>query len=232
MTKRKPQAKGAAAMSSELYIYAQPAETVIELVLDNGAAVSAGTSSANGRDDAHRLPLPSGTTGQGGVLTVTAPGHVSLRVRGIVAPSDSGGPAMFVFDDFGALAREAPPAPDPAPPRDPSQSPFDLINAVYHAGEFDLSTKEGCGTFTEAACTALNEQHSADWGHIKKNPGQNQWIGPSGIGHAIDAVMLRATAGPTTPGIYDIILSTESPDAMPAWSYKGPPDYALWYYPA
>jgi hypothetical protein len=87
--------------------------------------------------------------------------------------------------------------------------------------------KEGCGAFTEAACAALNEQHSADWGHIKKDPAQNQYNG-----HAVDAIMLRATAGVTTPGIYDIIMSTESPDALPAWSYKGPPDLALWYYPA
>jgi hypothetical protein len=212
-------------MANELYIYAKPADTVVELLLDNGARLTAGTTSANGRDDAHCLQLPSGMSGQGGVLTVAAPGRVSQRVRGIALPSD-GGAALFVFDDFGELA--APPSPpEPEPPPDPSLDPFAIINAVYHQGDFDLATKEGCGTFTEAACTALHEQHAEDWGHIKKEPAQNQWNG-----HAVDAIMLRATAGTTTPGIYDIILSTESPEAAPAWSYKGPPDFALWYYPA
>lgn len=218
-------------MANELYIYAKPAESVVDLMLDNGTHLSAPTTSANGRDDAHRLQLPSGTSGQGGVITVSAPGRVSQRVRGIAAPSD-GGVALFMFDDFGELPVAPPPVPEPAPPRDPSLDPFAIINAVYQQGEFDLSTKAGCGEYTEAACEALNEQHSPWWGHIRKNPGQNQWVGPSGVGHAIDAVQLMAQAGSTGPGIYDIILSTESPDAMPAWSYKGPPDPTLWYYPA
>src|SRR5262245_48013430 len=93
-----------APMANELYIYATPADSVVDLTLDNGTHLSAPTTSANGRDDAHRLPLPSGTNGQGGVITVSAAGRVGQRVRGIVAPAADGGPALFQFDDFGELA--------------------------------------------------------------------------------------------------------------------------------
>jgi hypothetical protein len=65
------------------------------------------------------------------------------------------------------------------------------------------------------------------WGHVAKNPGQNQYHQ-----HAVDAVMLLANAGNTGAGIYDIIYSSASPEAKPAFNYAGPPDYNLWLYPA
>jgi hypothetical protein len=212
-------------MPNTLTIYATPAETIVELTLDSGAILSAPTTSANGRDDAHVLALPAGTSGQGSVLTVTCVGRLSQRVRGIVHPSDAGGAALFQFDDFGELAvattTPTPPTPEPTPP--PSgEDPEAIIQAVYEMGDYDLSTHDGCGQFTEACCTALHTQHSDLWGHIAKYGAQNQYNG-----HAVDALMLLAGEG---CGIYDIIHDSVSPNASPAYNYKGAPDYELWYY--
>jgi glutaminase len=110
--------------------------------------------------------------------------------------------------------------------RDPNCDAQALCQAVYEQGDFDLATKEGCGLYTEACCLALFTQQSAWWGHIRKEPAQNQYNG-----HAVDALQLMIQAGGTQAGIYDIIWSTESPEAEPAWSYKGPPDLNLWYPP-
>jgi hypothetical protein len=214
------------AIPNDLVIYAKPAATVVTLQLDDGRTLNAETMTANGRDDAHRLVLPAGCPVQGGVLAAAADGYQRLAVRGIVMPTASG-PASFVFDDFGALAPAAAPAPDPKPPVNPDLDPAALCEAVYAQGDYDLATKEGCGRYTEACCTALHDQQSAWWGHIRKDAAQNQFNG-----HAVDALMLMTQAGGTAPGIYDIIWSTESLEAAPAWSYKGPPDAGLWYYPA
>jgi hypothetical protein len=217
-------------MANELYIYAKPGDTVVELLLDNGARLTAGTTSANGRDDAHCLQLPSGVSGQGGVLSVAAPGRVSQRVRGIALPSD-GGAALFVFDDFGELAAPPPPPePEPLPPGPPDpENPEAIIHWVYETGGYNLATHDGCGQFTEGCCAALHDYNNATFGHILKNPGQNQYVGPSGKGHAVDA--LQCLGGPCA-GIWDIVHDSVSPNATPAWNYKGPADPALWYYPA
>jgi len=214
-------------MAGELYIYSTPKEADVSLTLDTGVVLAGTACSANGRDDAHLIQLPAGTTGQGGLLRVTCDGYWSIEHRGLVCPSDTG-PATFMLDDVHLTEQSgvAPPVP-PAGKPDPNADPFAIIKAVYEQGDYDLSTKEGCGTYTEAACMAIHGQHSLGWGHISKFEGQNQWNG-----HAVDAIMLLKSTPNTNAGIYDIILSTESPEAEPAWSYKGPPDSELWYYPA
>jgi hypothetical protein len=206
-------------MPNDLYVYTTPATARVELLLDNGTLLEGEPCTANGRSDAHRVMLPAGTPRQGAVLEITGDGYLTFWVRGIVLPADVG-ESTFHLDDVHlvAAAGAAPTPPDPVYP----EAPADIIHAVYDANEFDLATKEGCGEFTEACCEALHEAHSSQWGHIRKNPGQNQYNG-----HAVEAVMLLA--GPEC-GIYDIVYNSESADAAPAYNYKGPPDNALWYY--
>jgi hypothetical protein len=204
----------------DLILFSTPHEAVVTLTLDSGQVITGVPCEANGRDDAHRLTVGEDVPAQGSVLRVTCAGSLPFENRGIYDPS---GP-RFVLDDV-RLAPVPPPPPEPPPPN-PQQDPFAIISAVYEQGAYDLSTKEGCGEYTGAACLALHQQHFALWGHIRKEPPQNLWDG-----HAVDAVMLLAKAGATDAGIYDIILDTESPDAKPAWSYKGPPDPNLWMPP-
>ena len=213
---------------ADLFLYAKPTGATVTLTLDTGQVVPGAPVVANGRDDAYRLTLPPNTLTQGGVAVAAADGCVAQRVRGILLTD--GDPASFEFDDFGELAvATAPPepGPEPTPTPDPTADPLAIITAVYEQGEFDLSTKEGNGEYTEAACTALHEQHSPHWGHIRKTGAQNQWNG-----HAVDAIMTLYPIGATVPGGYDIILNSVSPDASPTFHYAGGPDPTLWYYPA
>jgi hypothetical protein len=171
------------------------------------------------------MAFPEDTPDQNGaVLELTCPGYLDMRVRGFFVLDPDTSIARLQVDDYTLT-----PIPEPPPeePTDPNLNPIDVIHYVYNSGSYDLETKEGCGQFTEACCTELHTKMHKGWGHVKKNPGQNQYNG-----HAVDAIMLLVASGGTAPGIYDIILSTESPDAAPAFNYAGPVDSNLWYYPA
>lgn len=211
---------------SELYFYSTPAEAKVVLTLDNGLVIEGVPVTANGRGDAHKIILPPRTPTQGGFLGVSYDGYTSFSGRGIVleANIDTGADPQFIFDDVHLVPLPPPPALPPKP--NPNLNPFDVTQAVYDTGQYDLSTKEGCGEYTEACCLELFIKHARLWAHIRKEPAQNQWAG-----HAVDAIQLFVKAGGTDPGIYDIIWSTESPEAKPAWSYKGPPDPNLWMSP-
>src|SRR5262245_24844150 len=203
-----------------LYIYTTPPESTVHLTLDSGLILDGRPCEAHGRQDAHELVLPAGTPSRGGLLEVSCVEHISLSGRGLVNVSTS----KFEFDDV-HLAEVPTPAPEPTP--DPNADPQAIIQAVFELDDHDLATKEGCGEFTEACCDELHAKHSAMWGHIRKEPAQNQYAG-----HAVDALMLLAAAGETDAGIYDIIHDSESPNASPSFNYKGVPDPNLWYYPA
>src|SRR5262245_21823181 len=213
-------------MANQLYIYSTPREGHVQLRLDTGQVlVAQGPVTANGRDDAHVIQLPAGTTGQGGVLECSCQGYHDFSNRGLVVPNESG-PATFMLDDIHlvSIAATLPPL---SPKPDPNADPQAIIQSVWATGQHELQTKEGCGRFTEACCTELHRRQSLQWGHISKSGAQNQWNG-----HAVDAVMLLAKAGGTDAGIYDIIHDSESPNASPNFIYKGEPDPNLWYYPA
>lgn len=202
----------------DLYLYSTPPDAAVTLTLDSGAVLHGIPCEANGRTDAHRLRVLPDTPTQGGLLHVTCDGMTPFSGRGIVEVVDDD--VAFLYDDI--HLQELPPPPSLPPRPNPYQDPFAIIQAVYEQGEFDLSEKEGCGEYTEAACLELFKQQSWLWGHIRKKPEQNQWAG-----HAVDAVMLLVKAGDTDAGIYDIILDTESENAKPAWTWKGPPDANL-----
>jgi hypothetical protein len=210
-------------MANELCIYTTPPVSDVRLKLDNSSSEIIGMPGTyNGRADAHLLQIPAGTTGQGAVLTINHAGYLTFSNRGLLIPSNTG-PALFYLDDVHMVAEPKPPEP-PKPQPPPSTKPIDLINGVYATGLYDLSTKEGCGQFTEACCTSLHDWNNTQWGHIKKEPAQNQYNG-----HAVDAVM--CLAGPEH-GIWDIIFSSASSDARPVYNRAGDAKPELWYYPA
>lgn len=142
----------------------------------------------------------------------------------------SGSTAELILDDFKLpiITTPVPNPPNPTPPGPtPGMSPLEIVNATYAAGHYDLNTKDGCGKFTEDCCNNLHNLNDKDWGNIKKFPPQNNYNG-----HAVDAVMLLIDSGPTKAGVYDLIFSSESPQAHPVFNLAGPPNQSLWYYPA
>ena len=178
---------------------------------------------ANGRNDAHKVQLPAGTPSQGAVLQITCSGYHEFSNRGLIIPSETG-EATFRIDDVDLIVVDSPPVPpDPNPAPGPATDPQGIIAEVYQTGQFNLATHDGCGLFTEECCKQLHNRNNQMWGHIKKNPGQNQYNG-----HAVDALMLLAGEG---NGIWDIIHDSVSPNATPQYIYKGEPEPDLWYYP-
>jgi hypothetical protein len=175
--------------------------------------------------------------GNGVQLTVSSAPGISLRAKLYVRTPESTYPwersqtAAFAIDDLTNLVIPAVPVTPPVTPPDthpnPNADPLSIILEVEARHQFDLTTKEGCGKFTEACCTELHNRHSNDWGHVRKEPSQNQWNG-----HGVDAIML-ARATPNTPAaIYDIIVNSEAPGAHAAMNFSSSVNLALWYYPA
>jgi hypothetical protein len=215
-------------MSYEFVVFPDPLEAVVVLTLDAGAAL-AGVPyvDANGRPGQVCTVYDGAPNGHGAALEVSAPGYVPLKLRGVLWLNDGDKSARLQVDDYDLQVQGSTPGPD-VPPINPDRSPADIIQGVYESTRADLSTHEGCGKFTEDCCTALHNEHSNAWGHIAKEPAQNQYNG-----HAVDAVMLLgATPDDTAPGIYDIIQDSVSANATPAFNYKEGPNYELWYYPA
>lgn len=100
---------------------------------------------------------------------------------------------------------------------------FSVVQEVYTKGlwhkSVDLTTKQGCGEFTEAVVSAL---HAVDpnWGHFRKRPGQEQWNG-----HAVDAACYKLGSG------VDFIASSQSPTARIHWlPYPDAPPSPDWYF--
>lgn len=200
----------------ELYFFNDNAET-LTVTLDSGQTCTGVRGTHKGRN-CFCVTLPDTATGG---VTVDLPGYTwNSSQRGLlVLPNDGNPEYTFALDDIRGSITVVP----IPPPVYPTGTPAEIINAVYRDGDFDLSTHDGCGEFTEACCDAL---HASDpmFGHIKKNPGQNQYNQ-----HAVDALMLLAGDG---CGIFDIIHDSVSPNASPTYNYKGEPSPELWMYPA
>jgi hypothetical protein len=175
------------------------------------------------------ITIPDGVPDENGAeLTVEKEGYIGMSVRGfLILRTD--GVARLQVDDFNLVPADVvvdPPDPGTEQPN-PNANPLDILNHVLNSGSFNLATASGCGLFMEAGCKELHEKMHPAWGHIKKNPGQNQFNG-----HAVDAIMLLVPSGGTAPGIYDCIQDSASPNAKLVFNYAGPVDNALWYYPA
>lgn len=91
---------------------------------------------------------------------------------------------------------------------------FPIVQQVYAAGHYDLTTKIGCGRCIEDVAFALN-QADHRYGHLKKPNslgGANKWNG-----HAVDNVCyLNTVAGRATA--IDILRAGESTDAALVWN--------------
>lgn len=157
----------------------------------------------------------------GAQLNLDAEGKVPLQVRGVLTYAETR--AFLQCDDFVLVDLPAPPEP-PTPPTPNPSTPLEVINAVYATGQFNLATKPGCGTFTEECCRQLAAAFGSQWGHVAKSPGQNQYNN-----HAVDA--LYALYG-SDAGVWDIITSSVSTSAKPAFNDAGPGNPEEWRPPA
>lgn len=204
--------------------YPTPINASLTYTLDSGASYTGVPYTHESGRQGQVCYIADGTPDmQGSTLNVSAAGFLPLRLRGFLKLTEAD--AYFLADDF-ALEQNAI-APAPIPPPSGPPNPLDIIMNVFNTTHPQLWTLEGCGQFCEDCCTALHEQHSPAWGHIHKDPGQNQYHG-----HAVDAVQLMINVAGTQAGIYDIIYSSVSSEAKPVFNYVEPPKPELWYYPA
>lgn len=212
----------------ELFIYPTPLDAQCNLGHDDGFNVDGKQDvDGNGRPG-QSFNIPDGVPDRHGcTLRLTAPGYQELRIRGLLVVEED---ACYVYaDDF--MLSEVQITPEPEPPdsgggdEGQPQTPEEVINQVYGTGRYNLATHPGCGEFTEECCRQLHNLLSRGYGHIKKDPGQNQYNG-----HAVDAVMLLVNSPTAHAGIYDIIVDSVSPNAHPAFNYVEPPIPEKWYY--
>lgn len=218
----------------KLFVFTNPQNAAANLRHDQGWLVT-GLPDANSEGRyGLSFAIPNGTNNLWGCeLNISAPGMSPLRFRARLGFGENN-EAYLLADDFQLIPeKECPPVNPPVDPsNDEPRTPLEVINMVYLSGAFNLMTHTGCGLFTEACCMELHERFSKSYGHVKKTGSQNQFNG-----HAVDAVhLLRSHPNDdgtiTEDGIYDIIISSVSPDAQPAFNFAGAADPNLWYYPA
>lgn len=222
-------------MSYKFVVFPTPLDAVVTLSSDDGwTGTGIPYVDENGRQG-QLITVASGVTNEhGATLSAMAQDRMDFRLRGflLVGVGENKDMARLQVDDF-TMNEVPPPVVQPGPPVQPPPiiagggSPEEICQQVYNTTHPNLMTKEGCGKYTEDCCDALHSQHSPSWGHIRKNAGQNQYNG-----HAVDALMLIVDVPGTASGIYDLIYSTESPDAKPTFNYVGQAVSSLWYYPA
>lgn len=233
---------------AKLLIFPNPLTAACILAHDSGLQVMGNDDvDFDGRPgQSFELPIDL-PQGNGCSIIINANGKMPFTQRGIlwykdgvlVFPWYADRTAAFVADDFTLVdipppvIIEVPAEPEP-PVIDPDvpNSPLAVIDAVYDKTNPNLETKDGCGEFTESSVTALHNLSSPFFGHLRKHPPQNNYNG-----HGVDiAHLLRdfvANDGQIVEaGIYDIIVNSESVDALPSFNYKGPADPNEWYYPA
>jgi len=167
----------------------------------------------------------------GAELTLSLAGYDTTVFRGLLTLRSDNASARLSVDDFHLkLSSVTPPVEPPVTPpnqQDPNANAFQIIQYVYNSTTPNLATKQGCGLFVEDCCDELHAKMNLGWGHIRKDPAQNQFNG-----HAVDAIMLLVPSGATSAGVYDIIQNSEAPNAQPAFNLVGPSDPTKWYYPA
>jgi len=211
-------------MSSKFMIFPDPLDARTTLRHDNGFVGTGVPDTDHEGRPGQSIMIPDYVPNENGAeLTVEKEGYVGINVRGFLVLKD--GVARLQVDDYNLVPADNT---DPTDPGDvnPNANPIDIINHVYNSTNPNLSTASGCGLFTEDVVKELHEKMNPGWGHVKKEPGQNQFNG-----HAVDAIHLLVPSGGTAPGIYDIIQSSASPEAKPVFNYADPPDNSLWYYP-
>ena len=210
-------------MPHTYYVFTNVADARIGLAHDSGWSATA----IPGTDPQGRqgwvFEVPDTVPDQAGAqLNLDAEGKVPIQLRGVLAYATPTR-AYLLCDDFQMVDLPAPPEP-PVPPPISGSTPLEIINAVYATGQYNLATKPGCGTFTEECCRQLATAFGSMWGHVAKSPGQNQYNN-----HAVDA--LYALYGPDV-GVWDIITSSVSSSAKPAFNDAGEGEPEEWRPPA
>lgn len=164
-------------------------------------------------------PLPAGRVKV--IATVTVPGLMAQTTPTTPPTTTTGGgtpaPPGGGSDTDTNLPETAP-------------NMFYILQRVYGDGsQWNLAegfqtAPNGRGAFTEAAVTAMHDV-DARWGHIKKNPGQNQYNG-----HAVDAVVYKNPDG-VTGEIFDIV-SGGAGKIQWVFDSRDAAGLSKWYYPA
>lgn len=226
-------------MSHQLIIFTDPPDANCFLTTDSGVNLIGRTATHSSGRLGIGFNIPDGQPEiQGALLRIEKQNWIPMEMRGILELKQDN-TALFITDDFHLIPKPIVPpfVPPPVlvPPIVLNETPIQIINRVYRESRYLLSTKEGCGTFTEACEKELHDKHSTYWGHIKKIPPQNHYpeepYVPGGNVHAVDALMLLHDVGETNAGIYDIVSSSESDAAKPQLLYKGTPNPEIWYHP-
>lgn len=222
-------------MAYELIIFPDPLTSNGVLELGNGIKLNSHPAVHETGRKGIGFTIPNGSpNGNGSGLTLFAAGRITLMMRAVLwlrtnddyYPWMGNQQAAFAIDDFTLPLAPITPIPTPNPQPNPDIEPIDIINKVNADNDFDLTTKEGCGLFTEECCRQLHNIHSTSWGHVKKTGAQNQYNG-----HAVDAIMLKNSMPNCDKAIYDIIVNSEAPGATPALNFSSNVNESLWYYP-
>jgi hypothetical protein len=161
----------------------------------------------------------------GAQLDLEAPNKMPQSMHGRL--TYTGDRAYLECDTFNLVdVPTVPPTPEPEPPPtgppDSMSAELDRITWWYATGKYDLTTKPGCGQFTEAVALDFCKYYAirgALWGHVKKTGAQNQYQG-----HAVDAIMCLFGED---DGIWDIIVNSVSSSAHPAYNREGDADEDL-----
>jgi hypothetical protein len=210
-------------MARDLYIFVRNADhPTVRLAHDVGWSATAVPGTAPDDRPGFYISVPASVpANQGAQLDISAPNKITQSVRGLL--TFIGDRAYLQCDDFTlADVPVAPPTPEPPEPQPPPGpgpevvNHLDRITAWYATGAYDLSTKSGCGTFTEKVADdfhAFYFDRGQMWGHIKKEGGQNQYNE-----HAVDAI--QNLYGEQN-GKWDIIVSSVSASAHPAFNDAG-----------
>lgn len=213
-------------MSHKYYVFTSDYENSsvlqakVDLAHDSGfSGIAVPATDPQGRAG-QLIEVPDSVPDRNGAeLNVTIEGYTPIKLRGIL--KYEGDRAYLQCDDFRLVKIPVviPPPEPPVPPPTGSE-PLDIINGVYASGNYNLATKTGCGAFTEECCRQLVTAFGPQWGHVAKSPGQNQYNN-----HAVDAIM--ALFG-NDCGIWDIITSSVSSSARPAFNDAGAVNPEIW----
>ena len=221
-------------MGYELIIFTDPSSAKGTLRLDNGIFLQSHDAVHSSGRKGIGFSIPEGAPNQNGcTLELTAIDKVGIKQRAILYLEPFIGLLVddyYMTDIIKPFPVPVPPNPNPEPVL---KTPFQVIQAVYATGKYNLISKESCGLFTEACVTALHIGLSDNYGHLKKFGAQNQFNG-----HAVDAINLRTdytdvNGAVSKAGIYDIIIESESISAKPAYNHaEGESTPDNWYPPS
>jgi hypothetical protein len=219
-------------MAHDMYIFVRESsgpitDATVRVAHDGGWRDTGIPGRAPDDRQGYYLRVPSSVPDSNGAqLDITAPDMTTVSVRGLLDFKDDR--AYLRVDDFMLVPIQTAPAPQPPEPEPPAGPPdsmsaeLDRINWWYATGKYDLTTKPGCGQFTEAVALDFCRYYAIRgslWGHVKKTGAQNQFNG-----HAVDAIMCLFGED---DGIWDIIVNSVSSSAHPAYNREGDADEDL-----